>query len=119
MKEWKIEVYLVNKKKNRGELSFKIQRLLKKVEIYDNYRKRDNIVILIFIDCVVIFIDCVVMCDKDDRNIDKRILDKIIDVLCYFLFFFDDFVDDINDIQFGFSVSLINIFCVNSRLYFL
>lgn len=112
MKEWKIEVYLVNKKKNRGELSFKIQKLLKKVEIYDNYRKGDNIVILIFIDCVV-------TCDKDDRNIDKRILDKIIDVLCYFLFFFDDFVDEINDIQFGFSVSLINIFCVNSRLYFL
>lgn len=112
MKEWKIEVYLVNKKKNCGELSFKIQRLLKKVEIYDNYRKGDNIVIFIFIDCVV-------MCDKDDRNIDKRILDKIIDVLCYFLFLFDDFVDEINDIQFGFSVSLINIFCVNSRLYFL
>lgn len=112
MKEWKIEVYLVNKKIYYGELSFKIQRLLKKVEIYDNYRKGDNIVIFIFIDCVV-------TCDKDDRNIDKRILDKIIDVLCYFLFFFDDFVDDINDIQFGFSVSLINIFCVNSRLYFL
>lgn len=46
MKEWKIEVYLVNKKKNRGELSFKIQKLLKKVEIYDNYRNGDNILYL-------------------------------------------------------------------------
>lgn len=80
MKEWKIEVYLVNKKINYGELSFKIQRLSKKVEIYDNFRKGENIVIFIFIDCVV-------TCDKDNRNKDKRILDKIIDVLSYFFFF--------------------------------
>lgn len=110
MKEWKTEVYPANKKKNRGESSSKTQKPSKKVEIHDNHRNGDN-------TATFIPTDCVVTCDKDDRNIDKRIPDKITDVSCHSLSLFDDFVDDINDIQSGSSASLTNIPCVNSRLY--
>uniref|UniRef100_K1PH18 Atos-like conserved domain-containing protein n=1 Tax=Magallana gigas TaxID=29159 RepID=K1PH18_MAGGI len=110
MKEWKTEVYPANKKKNRGESSSKTQKPSKKVETHDNHRNGDN-------TATFIPTDCVVTCDKDDRNRDKRIPDKITEVSCHSLSLFDDFVDEINDIQSGSSASLTNIPCVNSRLY--
>lgn len=110
MKKWKTEVYPANKTKTQGESSFEAQKPLRKVETHDYHRKGDS-------TDTFIPTDCEATCDKDNRNIDKRIPDKITDVSCHSLSLFDDFVDEINDIQSGSSASLTNIPCVNSRLY--